>query len=135
MKHKVAKFKIKNGVDANTMLLKKLVRNFAVHGTLKTTAVKARYVKSLIERLSHDALDLRESTRNTILSYLGTPQMTHKFAEEVKMRTVNQTGSGIVKIVKLGRRPGDAVPVSQLVWTKQIETKTQSKKSKDKTKS
>jgi ribosomal protein L17 len=135
MKHKISKVKIKNGSDANQMLMKKLVRNFVASGTLKTTMTKALYLKSAIESLSHHALSYNEATKNVLLPYFNTLEQVNKFVEISKKRTMNDTGSGIVKILKLGERAGDAAPIGKVVWSKVIEEPKKEVKKIVKTKS
>ena len=121
MQHKISKFKIKKGNDANQMLLKKLVRNFVENGSLKTTMTKARYLKSTIETLSHSALNYKESTKNVLLPYFGTTRQVLEFVEAAKLRSMNATGSGIVKVIKLGARMSDAVQIGRVTWSKELE--------------
>lgn len=121
MKHKVKKIKIKKGSDANQMLMRKLVRNFVSHGSLKTTMTKASYLKSTVESLSHTALTYTEAGKNMLLPYFGTLPDVTRFVEMVKTRSMNETGSGIVKIIKLGERSGDSAPIGKVVWSKVIE--------------
>jgi ribosomal protein L17 len=128
MKHQVSKLKLKKGSDSNQMLLKKLVRNFVAHGTLKTTMTKASYLKSILESLSHNALTYNEAKKNVLLPYFSTLAQVTSFVEEVKKRNVNGTGSGIVKILKLGLREGDAAPIGKVIWSKEIEVPKKIKK-------
>lgn len=130
MKHKISKFKIKSGDDANQMLLKKLVRNFVANGSLKTTMTKARYLKSTIESLTHSALNYTESTKNILLPYFGTVEQVLQFVDAAKVRSVNGTGSGIVKVVKLGARAGDAAPIGIVTWSKELEIVKKTKEKK-----
>lgn len=130
MKHKVTKLKVKRGSDANEMLAKKLVRNFASTGALKTTATKAFYLKSLIESLGSRALKSDNASKNVLLPYFSSSIALNKFVDEVKKRTIDGTGSGIVKLKKLGKRFGDAAPFTQIVWTKEIEAPKKAKKDK-----
>ena len=131
MRHKISKMKIKRGNDANQMLLKKLVRNFVVSGSMKTTMTKASYLKSALESLSQDALKFNEANKNILLAYFGTIAKVMEFVEIAKKRSMNETGSGIVKILKLGARAGDAAPIGQVIWSKEIE---EPKKAKTKSK-
>ena len=62
--------KIAKGVDANTMLLKKLVRNFVEHGHITTTQTKAQYLVATINSLAHKALSYNEAVKNTLLPFL-----------------------------------------------------------------
>lgn len=110
------------------MLMKKLVRNFVTHGTLTTTVTKGFYVKSIVESLSHDALTLTEARKNVLLPYFATTAGVTRFVEIAKKRSMNETGSGIVKILKLGARAGDAAPICKVVWTKEVEEPKKTKK-------
>ncbi len=136
MKHKVSKFKIKSGKDANKMLMRKLVRNFVVNGKIKTTLTKAKYLKSKIESLAHMTLSYSESVKNVLLPYFQTEQSVLFFVDAVKKRVSNGTGSGCVKMQKLGERQGDASPMAQVVWTNSevVEEKKEMKKKSKKTK-
>lgn len=110
------------------MLMKKLVRNFVAHGTLTTTTTKGFYLKSILESLSHGALTYNEARKNVLLPYFSTTAAVTRFVEIVKKRTMNETGSGIVKILKLGARASDAAPVCKVVWSKEIEEPKKTKK-------
>jgi large subunit ribosomal protein L17 len=136
MKHKVSKLKIKSGKDANKMLIRKLVRNFVVNGKIKTTLTKAKYLKSKIESLAHMTLSYSESVKNVLLPYFQTEQSVLLFVDEVKKRVTNGTGSGCVKMQKLGERRGDASPMAQVVWTNSevVQEKKESKKKPNKSK-
>ncbi len=103
------------------MLQKKLVRNFVAHGYLTTTMTKARYLKSLLESLTHSALNYKESTKNVLLPYFGTVGQVAQFVEVAKLHSMNGTGSGIVKIVKMGARASDAVQIGKVTWSKELE--------------
>ncbi|MFO0703313.1 MAG: L17 family ribosomal protein [Patescibacteria group bacterium] len=117
MKHKVSKLKIKSGKDANKMLIRKLVRNFADHGSLKTTETKAKYLKSKLESLVHKTLSYNEAVKNELLPFFITEKEVLAFVETAKKHAKNQTGSGSIKIVKYGERFGDAASIVEVVWT------------------
>ena len=100
MKHKVSKLKIKSGKDANKMLIRKLVRNFAEFGRVKTTETKAKFLKSQLESFAHSALSYNEAVKNIMLPYFITEKKVLAFVDLAKKHAKNGTGSGIVKIRK-----------------------------------
>ena len=51
MKHQISKVKFRGGKDANKMLIKKLLYNFFSHGSIVTTAAKAKALKMFVEKL------------------------------------------------------------------------------------
>jgi len=130
MKHKVSKLKIKSGKDANKMLIRKLVRNFAEFGRVKTTETKAKFLKSQLESFAHSALSYNEAVKNIMLPYFITEKKVLAFVDLAKKHAKNGTGSGIVKIRKYGLRFGDAAPIAEVVWTHAEEVKEKVKKIK-----
>jgi len=120
MKHKISKFKITSGTDANQMLEKKLVRNFVEHGYMTTTITKASYLKSLIESLVARALKYSEAKKNILLPFFGTEKSVLVFVEIAKQRAKDGIPSGVVRILKLGERMGDAAPMAKITWTHEI---------------
>lgn len=128
MQHKVSIVRIAGGRDGNRMLIKKLVRNFVEHGYLSTTMTKAKMLKSRIDSLAHDALGFNEAVKNNLLPYFGTTSAVNAFVEIAKQRTKDGATSGVVRIFKLGARPGDAAPVGKVVWTNDIVSSSPSKK-------
>lgn len=128
MQHKVSKIRIAGGRDGNKMLVTKLVRNFVAHGYITTTLTKANLLKSVLEMLAHDAQGYNEAVKNTLLGYLGTLKMVNIFVDLVKVHAKNGVSSGIVRVVKLGSRPGDAASVGKVVWTHDVAISSASKK-------
>lgn len=130
MKHKISKLKVTAGQDANSMLLKKLVRNFVAHGYLTTTATKAFYLKQTIEKLTGTALSYDEAAKNTLLPYFGDVESVLHFVEIAKEQAKDKVASGVVKVIKYGPRVGDAAPKVKLVWKHEIVSSKETKAKK-----
>ncbi|MEI7652701.1 MAG: L17 family ribosomal protein [bacterium] len=120
MKHQISKFKVKDGSDANQMLLKKLVRNFIAHGKLVTTLKKAKPLSAIMQRLVHKAASGSEASLNVLLPFLQNKKSATLFIDEVKLRLGANPTSGSVRVVKLGNRIGDAAPVARVEWTREM---------------
>ncbi len=134
MRHRISKIKIKSGRDANRMLMKKLVRNFVACGSMETSEAKGKYIKATIDSLVHKALNYSQAAKNVLLPYFNTEKEVLAFVEIAKERANKNSGSGAIKVLKLGNRFGDAAPIVKVMWSKEIapvEKKT-SKKSKSK---
>ena len=84
MKHKISKLKIKSGKDANKMLIRKLVRNFAEFGRVKTTETKAKFLKSQLESFAHSALSYNEAVKNIMLPFFITEKKVLAFVDLAK---------------------------------------------------
>lgn len=134
MKHRISKIKIKLGRDANRMLMKKLVRNFVANGSMETSQTKGKYIKARIDSLVHRALNYSQAAKNVLLPYFNTEKDVLAFVEIAKSRANKDSGSGSVKVLKLGNRFGDAAPIVKVVWSKAVveEEKKVSKKTKAK---
>lgn len=120
MKHQISKIKVKDGSDANQMLVKKLVRNFIAHGTLETTQTKAKILNAVMQNLVHKALSGTEASVNILLPYLQNRKAVDAFVAEITTRQGTHPASGSVKMLKLGMRPGDAASIVRVVWTHQL---------------
>lgn len=130
MKHKVSKIKVKQGSDANGMLMRKLVRNFAEHGYLTTTMTKGSYLKSLVQILAGRAASYSEASKNVLLPYFGTLPKVKQFVETVQKQIEGVSAAGIVRMVKLGPRTGDAAPMVKVMWTREVDITKNTKSTK-----
>jgi ribosomal protein L17 len=123
MKHKISKIKVSAGSDANQMLIKKLVRNFAQSGSIVTTITRAKILSATIQTLAHKALASTQSAKNVILPYFATAEAAQSFIDQVIARQTTKVASGCVRVLKLGARDGDAAPIAQVIWTNELPTK------------
>lgn len=115
MRHGVKKVKFKNGKDSNKMLMRKLLLNFVVKGTLTTTIKKVKLLKSDVERLVEKAKEENEANKNRLLKMLGTDEILPKVFKDIGQPLKDKIG-GYTRIVRLGRRESDGSETARLEW-------------------
>lgn len=115
MRHGVKKIKIKLGKDANKMLMRKLIVNFINIGRIKTTAPKAKLLKSQVEKLVEKAKIQTEANKNYLLKTVADKKLSQKIFKEIGVTLKNKVG-GYVRVVKLGTRDSDGAEMAKLEW-------------------
>ena len=115
MKHQVSKVKFRAGKDANKMLIKKLVYNFFSHGSLVTTAAKAKTLKMFVERLVEKTKEETTANKNYMLRYINSKDLLkHLYANVGPV--VKDVRGGYVRIEKLHQRMSDGSPMARVSW-------------------
>jgi len=84
-----------------------LVKDLMRHGFVKTTLAKAKAVQPMIEHLITQAKGSASGGRQKIKRVLSDTQSIKQLMLLSKTRFVSRT-SGYTRIIKLGRRKGDA---------------------------
>jgi len=131
MRHRVKKIKFKLGLDANRMLMRKLCINFLTKGKIKTTLMKAKVLKSVIEKLVSKTREATEANKNYLLSHLGEVKLVKTMFDQFKSVVKDKTG-GYVKIIRLGKRNIDGAFVARLEWVTPVVVEKVEKKEKPK---
>lgn len=85
-----------------------LVKDLLRHGFVKTTFAKAKAVQPMMEHLITQAKGATSGTRQKIERVLPDAKSIKQLMLLAKTRFVSRT-SGYTRIIKLGRRKGDAV--------------------------
>ena len=127
MRHNVFGRKLNRDIKERKALFRSLVSSFILHGKIKTTYAKAKAVGSLIEKLVTKAKDGSRQSINQIYSFLNNKAPVKKLVDDVAPRFKDKIG-GYIRMIRLGRRPGDNAEVVQMEWTvkqgpKKIEVK------------
>jgi len=107
MRHRSNKKILDRKSDSRRALVRSLVINFILSDRIKTTATRAKAVRSATERLVTVAKVNNLSNRRKILSHLNNQTVTKKLLEVLGPKYVNHKG-GYTRIVKLSERKGDA---------------------------
>lgn len=109
-------------------LFRSLIRALVEHGKIETTKAKAKAVQGDVDGLVKMAKDGSVSAKRRAYAYLGNDKKTAKglfgLAPIFSKRT-----SGFTRIVRLGRRRGDAAEMVRLEWVDQV-TKEEKKTKK-----
>lgn len=82
-------------------------RSLIIHGAITTTIAKARAVAPIMEKLITLAKKGREADRRNAYKVIADKGLVAKLFEDAKTRFATRT-SGFTRIVKLGKRLGDA---------------------------
>lgn len=107
MRHAVFGRKLSRTKNERRRLFQGLARDLIVHGAIRTTLAKAKAVQPLVEKLITKAKYGEHIDVVQIQRVLDTRQLTEQLLADAKTRFFGRT-SGFTKIVKMGKRLGDA---------------------------
>lgn len=127
MRHRVFGRKLGRDVKARKALFKNLINALIEHREIKTTEAKAKAIKGLVDRFVSRAKKKDLHSRRLVFSFLQNRKMVNKLFEEIAPRFRNRP-SGFTRIIKLGRRRGDAAMMVKMEFVEGEEVKPVSKK-------
>ena len=107
MRHSVFGRKLSRTKNERRRLLQGLVRDLLFHGTIRTTLAKAKAVQPLVEKLITKAKDGSRASLKQVEKVIGDKEIIMMLTEDAKTRFSQRT-SGHTRIVRLGKRLGDA---------------------------
>ena len=129
MRHRKAGIKLNRTSSHRNAMFRNMVTSLFKHERIRTTDVKAKELRRWADNLITLAKRGDLHARRQALSIVREKSVVHKLFEEAEKKYGNVNG-GYTRIVKLGRRPGDAAPISmiELISPEKIEKKTKKKK-------
>ncbi len=127
MRHRVKKYKLKEGKDAKKMLLRKLMKALLENGEIETTLAKARMLRPFADRLIDKARSKDVSVRSYLMSRLGNKEVVEMLMDKVSKEVKDKAG-GHVRIVKLLKRRVDGVEMARIEIVKKPMKKAKDKK-------
>lgn len=101
-------------------IIRGLERSLILHGRIVTTEAKAKRLRPHIEKLITKARKGGLHNRRQALAEVGDRAVVHRLFAEVAPRTMDRPG-GYVRILKLGQRRGDGVPMAIIELVDQPE--------------
>jgi large subunit ribosomal protein L17 len=107
MRHRVFGRKLGRNVKSRKALFKNLINALIEHQEIQTTEAKAKAIKGLVDKFVSRAKKKDLHSRRLVFSFLQNRKMVNKLFEEIAPR-YRQRPSGFTRIIKLGRRKGDA---------------------------
>jgi large subunit ribosomal protein L17 len=110
MRHRSNKKVLDRKSDSRRALVRSMVINFILSDKIKTTAIRARIVRSAAERLVTVAKVNSLTARRKLLSYLNHPAAVKRLLEVLGPKYVSHKG-GYTRIIKLSQRKGDAAKI------------------------
>lgn len=134
MRHSVFGRKFSRTKNERKHLFAGLVRSLLVIGSMKTTVTKAKAVQPIVEKLVTKAKRGKEGDRRSIMTFIADANVADQLLSDAKTRFGRRT-SGFTRIVRLGKRLGDAAEeallqfVDEKVVVEVIAPKKEEKKS------
>ena len=129
MRHRKAGIKLNRTPSHRNAMFRNMVTSLLKYDRIQTTGAKAKEVRRWADHVITLAKRGDLHARRQALAIVTEKDVVHKLFENAAERFGAISG-GYTRIVKLGRRPGDAAPVSliELVVTQETKKKKTKKK-------
>jgi large subunit ribosomal protein L17 len=129
MRHRKAGLKLNRTSSHRTAMFRNMVTSLFKHERIRTTDVKAKELRRWADNLITLAKRGDVHARRQALSIIREKEVVYKLFAEAVERYGSVSG-GYTRIVKLGRRPGDAAPISliELIYSEEGKKKKKKKK-------
>jgi len=114
-------------------MFRNMVTSLFKHQRIRTTDVKAKELRRWADNLITLAKRGDLHARRQALSIVREKEVVHKLFAEAAKNYGDRPG-GYTRIIKLGRRPGDAAPISLIELVLSVDDKKKKVKKKKKTK-
>ena len=132
MRHRKAVLKLNRTSSHRKAMFRNMVTSLFKHERICTTDAKAKELRRWADNLITLAKRGDLHARRQVLSIIREKDIVHKLFEEVTER-FGAVSSGYTRIVKIGRRTGDAASLSVVELIKTEKAKKQARKKKTKT--
>lgn len=133
MRHRKSGLKLSRTASHRNAMFRNMVTSLFKHQRIQTTDAKAKELRRWADHLVTLAKRGDLHARRQAMAIVREKNVVHKLFEEAQTR-FNAIGGGYTRVVKLGRRAGDAAPVSvvELVMPSAGAGKTKKKPVKSK---
>lgn len=115
MRHRVKGRKLGRDTKHRIALFKNLARALVLHGTVTTTEVKGKELKSLADKLVNTAKNDSVATRRTLHSYFGKRDVVNTLVDQVAP-VMKDRVSGFTTLTRAGTRLGDNTDLVTIAW-------------------
>ena len=113
VRHRVAGRKLGRPTAQRVALLRALASQLIIHERIITTEAKAKEARSFAEKMITYGKKGTLHHRRLAAAKIPDKTVVRKIFDDLAPRYSNRAG-GYTRIVKLGRRKGDAAPLAQL---------------------
>ena len=134
MRHRKNVHKLGRTASHRRALLANMASALILYKKIKTTTVKAKVLRSFIERLITKARRGDLSARRTVLKHIPKKEIVKELFDEIAPKYTDRPG-GYLRITKIGKRRTDAADMALIeligfegVYKKRIETSQEEKK-------
>ena len=131
MRHRTNKFTFGSGIDANSMLMRKLMKNFMSSSHIETTIARAKALKVYMDRIVSKTRVYSESNKNYLLRYFPEKKYQKVLFDQIGPAIAKISG-GYVRIVRLGQRDNDGAMMARVEWAHPVVIDWESKKKSSK---
>jgi large subunit ribosomal protein L17 len=121
MRHRVSGKKLGRDTKHRIALFKNLARGLILHGTVTTTEIKGKELKSLADRLVGMAKTDSLTSRRTLHRYFGKRDIVNTLVDRVAPAFTDRV-SGFTRIEKSGIRVGDNTSMVTVSWVNKPES-------------
>lgn len=113
MRHSVFGRKLSRTKNQRRRLFAGLVRDLLIHNEITTSVAKAKAVQPLVEKLITKAKNGSDANKTRVTGILMDRKLAQKLFDDAKTRFAARS-SGFTRIIKLGKRKGDATDIALL---------------------
>jgi large subunit ribosomal protein L17 len=111
MRHRKSGLKLNMTSSHRTAMFKNMVTSLLKHDKIRTTSTRAKELRGWADHLITLAKRGDLHARRQALSIVREKNVVHKLFEEASER-FSAVAGGYTRVIKIGRRPGDAAPMS-----------------------
>ena len=133
MRHRKAGLKLNRTSSHRDAMFRNMVTSLFKHQRIRTTDVKAKELRRWADNLITLAKRGDLHARRQALSIVREKEVVHKLFAEAAEQYGDRSG-GYTRIIKLGRRPGDAAPISLIELVLSVDEQKKKVKKKKKAK-
>ncbi len=129
MRHRKAGLKLNRTASHRNAMFRNMVTSLFKHDRIRTTGAKAKELRRWADHIITLAKRGDLHARRQALAIVREKDVVHKLFENAAER-FGAIAGGYTRVVKLGRRPGDAAPVSLIELVVSQDTKKKKAKKK-----
>ena len=135
MRHRKTGLKLNRTASHRDAMFRNMVTSLFKHQRIRTTDAKAKELRRWADRLITLAKRGDLHARRQALAIMREKDVVHKLFEDAPNR-YGKTSGGYTRVIKIGRRAGDAAPISivELVTPETVSSKPKKKAAKKKEK-
>lgn len=111
MRHRKSGLKLGKTASHRQSMFKNMVTSFFKHDRIRTTDVKAKELRRWVDHVITLAKRGDLHARRQVMNIVRDKKLVHELFEDAAVKFSNRS-SGYTRIVKIGRRSGDAAPLS-----------------------
>jgi large subunit ribosomal protein L17 len=131
MRHRKSGLKLGKTTSHRQSMFKNMVTSLFKYDRIRTTDVKAKELRRWVDHVITLAKRGDLHARRQVMNIVRDKNLVHELFETAAVKYSNRS-SGYTRIVKIGRRPGDAAPLSLIELIDSENAPKKSRKTKQK---